>query len=112
MYVPPKIADSLPAVRHRKEQIWATGATGGAVPGKALGQFSETVERVNVRGLSVASHGVYIEEDSFNSFTGWFMEVSVVNVQRHGMTNEILCPSLKTKFGINLVHRILVQIDS
>ena len=87
-------------------------AKDGGESRKALGQLSETVEWINVWRFAITSHGIYVEQDSFHGFAGWFVEIGVVEVQGHSMTDEILCPSFKTKLGINLVHRILVQIDS
>lgn len=86
----------------------------GGQAGKALGEFTQAVQRVNVGRLAVASNGVSVEADSLDSFRSLARVGNVVigKVKGHGMANEILSTSLKAELVKDLLHSASVHVKA
>lgn len=81
---------------------------------EALGELSKTIERVDVGGLSVASHRVNVKADTVNDFltsTG-LIDVIISLVESHGVTNKVPSGSFKAEFVVHILHRAGLQIQS
>ena len=81
-------------------------AVDGGKTSKALGKLTQTVERVDVWGLSVAGHGVDVETDavdSIDSHTG-LVDVLIRWVQSHGVANEITGVLLEAELIVDILH--------
>lgn len=78
----------------------------GRQTGEALGQLAETVERVDVGGLSVASHRVSVEADTLKGLGGLSAgsEVAVVEVEGHGVADEVASASLEAELVVDILH--------
>lgn len=91
------------------------GATvDGRQTSKALRQLTQTVKRVDVRRLAVASHGVDVEADAVDGLHGhtWLGDVFVRRVKGHGVANEVAGVVLQTKLVIDLLHSARCDIQA
>ena len=86
----------------------------GRQTGEALGQLAETVERVDVRGLSVAGDRVAVELDTLDDLGSLSLggDVVVGEVQGHGMTDEVTGSRLETELVVHLLHRNVVDVQT
>ena len=71
-------------------------------PGKALGELSETIEGVDVRGLSPAGNGGGVESHGLVGEGPGLVLVGVIEEETHGVANEILGSGLQAKFLVDL----------
>lgn len=88
------------------------------VPGKSLGKLAKAVERIDVRALSISSHGGNIKLNAFVSFKSRLGEVAkelinrkgisvlVIEVQGEGVSNKVLGSGFKPKLGIDSRHGV------
>lgn len=89
-------------------------AVDGAETSEALGKFAETVERVDVRRLSVSCNTVSIQTNAFDGLGGAArcIEVGVGLVESHGVADEILRRRLQTKLVIDILHSAGAHIEA
>jgi hypothetical protein len=89
-------------------------AVDGRQTGETLGKLAKTVERVDVRRLSVSSNRVTVQADSLDglgSLAGGG-DVVVGEVESHGVTNEVLCGGLEAELVIDILHGALVDVQA
>jgi hypothetical protein len=67
-----------------------------------LGEFSESVERVDVRRLAPASDGGGVKIHGLEGLAPGLILIRIIKEETHGMTNEILGSRLKSKLLVNL----------
>lgn len=89
-------------------------AVDGRQAGKALGELAETVERVDVRRLAVASDRVAVHANALNGVGSLAAGCSVFvsEVESHGMADEVLGASLEAKLVIHLAHGAGVHVET
>lgn len=105
-------------------------AVDGTETRERLGKLSETVEGVDVGRFAVAGHRRRVKDDSVVRGARRLRNVAdrsvsaicvhrhctcnllVVQVQSHGMPNEVLGTGLETELLINGLHAISVKIDA
>jgi len=89
-------------------------AVDGRQAGKALGQFAEAVEGVDVGGLAVAGHGVGVEADALDGLFGLagVVDVLVGLVEGHGVADEVAGGGLEAELVIDLLHGALVEVEA
>lgn len=89
-------------------------AVDGGETGKALGELAKTVQRVDVRRLSVTGNRVTVEADALNGVGGLALggEVVIGEVEGHGVANEVLGASLKAELVVDLVHGAGVHVET
>ena len=76
----------------------------GGEPGEALGQLPQSVQRVEVGGLAVPGQGLRVQLDPLHGLHTGLAAVTVISVERHGVTNKVTRILIKTKFFVDLVH--------
>ena len=87
----------------------------GREAGEALRKLSETVERVDVGGLSVAGDRVTVEADALDGLGCLAGNVDVFAVGRiegHGVADEVSGSSLEAKLVVNILHGALVDVET
>ena len=89
-------------------------AVDGRKTGEALRKLTETVERINVRRLAIASHGVHIKADPVDGFGGHarFCDIEVGLEQSHRVTDEVTGIVFETELVIYILHRALRDIQA
>ena len=92
-------------------------AVDGAEAGEALGQAAEAVHGVDVGRLAVAVERVDVEVDRHDRRQRRLLEVAVVDVEGHGVADELLRQLLEAEVVVELLHRhdrqvlALVRLD-
>lgn len=86
----------------------------GRKTSKALGELAQAVQRVDVRRLAVAGHGVDVEADTVDSLDGGagLVDVLVRGVEGHGVTNEITGVILEAELVIHLLHGAATDVET
>lgn len=89
-------------------------AVDGRQTGEALGQLSESVERVDVRGLSVASDRVTVEADTVDGLGGLAggINVTVVEIKSHGVADEVTGTGLEAELFVDLLHGAVGHVQT
>lgn len=91
-----------------------SAAVDGGQTGETLRQFSKTVERVDVRRLSVSGNRVTVQADALDglrSLSG-VGDVVVGEVQSHGVANKVLGAGLKTELVVDVLHGTRVDVKA
>lgn len=91
-----------------------SAAVDGGQTGETLRKLAKTVERVDVRRLSVSSNRVTVQAnalDSLGSLAGCG-DVIVGEVKSHGVANEVLCGCLEAELVVNIFHGALVHVQT
>lgn len=85
----------------------------GGKTSEALRKLTETIERVDVWGLSVTSHRVHVQADAVNGLDSGagLVDVSVGGVQGHGVADEIASVILKAELVVDLLHGAVVDVE-
>jgi len=89
-------------------------AVDGTEAGETLGELSQSVERVDIRRLSVARNTVAIQADALDGLgrsTG-FIQVGIVVVKRHGVADKVLGCDLEAELVVDLLHGATAQVES
>lgn len=91
-----------------------SSAVDGRQTGETLGKLAKTVERVDVRRLSVSSNRVTVQADSLDSLGSLARggDVVVGEVESHGVANKVLCGGLEAELVIDVLHGALVDIQA
>lgn len=86
----------------------------GRQAGETLRKLAKTVERVDVRRLSVSGNRVTIKADSLDGLGSLARGGNVVvgEVESHGVANEVLCGGLEAELVIDVLHGALVDIQA
>ena len=89
-------------------------AVDGGKTGEALGKLAKAVERVDVWRLAVAGDGLAVEADALDGLRGGArgIEVVVVEVEGHGVADEILGAGLEAELVKDLLHGAGVHIEA
>jgi hypothetical protein len=89
-------------------------AVNGGEASKALGQFAEAVERVDVRRFAVAGHAVDVQTDAHDDLFGDanLRDILVGGVQRHGVSDEVARVRFQAVFVVNFLHGALVEVQA
>lgn len=82
--------------------------------GKSLRKLAETVEWVDVGGLSVAGDGVSVEADTLDGFWGitLLVEVGIGLVESHGVADEVSSSCLEAKLVVDIFHCACVDVET
>lgn len=89
-------------------------AVNGGQTGEALGQLAESVEGVDVWGLSVPGNRVAVQADTLNGIGSDTSggHVCVVEVQGHGVANEVPGGLLETEFVVHILHGAGAHVET
>mmetsp|Transcript_28912 Transcript_28912/g.44457 ORF Transcript_28912/g.44457 Transcript_28912/m.44457 type:complete len:200 (+) Transcript_28912:348-947(+) len=93
-------------VEHKRSSV------NGANSGKSFRQASQTVNRINVRRCSVATEGIAIRLEFLDGTQGGLVHVGLVELQTHGVTDELVGIGLHSKVRVKLAHGHLGQITT
>lgn len=86
----------------------------GRQTSETLGQLAETVQRVDVRRLSVPGYRVSVHPntvDSLGSLAG-LVKIGVVQVEGHGVPNEISGAGLEAEFVEDFLRGTLAYVET
>jgi predicted aldo/keto reductase-like oxidoreductase len=86
----------------------------GGQTSETLGKLAKTVQRVDVRRLSVSGNRVTVQADTLNGLRSLARggDVVISQVQSHGVANEVLGSIFKAELVINILHGAGVQIKT
>lgn len=89
-------------------------AVDGRQTGEALGQLAESVQRVDVGGLSVPGHRVAVQADALDGLGRGALGggVRIVEVQGHGMADEVLGAVLEAELVVDVFHCAVAQVET
>lgn len=81
-------------------------AVNGRETGETLGQLAQAVQRVDVRRLSVASHGVHVKTDALDTILSHALLLNVVigGVECHAVADEVASGLLEAVLVVDLLH--------
>lgn len=84
----------------------------GGQEGETLGKLSKTVEREDVGGVSETGHGLDVENDTLDGLTGRAVEVRVLGVESHGVSDELGGPGIESEDFVGLTHGVRVKVKT
>lgn len=86
----------------------------GGQTSKALRELTQSVKRVNVGRLSVASHGIHIQSNTVDGLSGLpgFGDVIVRLVQSHGVSDKVTGGSLERELIVYILHGASGHVES
>ena len=89
-------------------------AVDGGEASKTLRQFAETIERVDVRRLSVTGNRVSVEANALDNLGSLSLgrHVVVGEIECHGMADKIPGSSLETEFVVDFLHNAVVHVKT
>ena len=76
----------------------------GGKTSEGLGELGQTVERVDVRGFSVAHERLSVQLDTTDGGEGQLVEVGIITVESDGVTDEVNCVLFQLPVGEHLPH--------
>mmetsp|Transcript_21882 Transcript_21882/g.62364 ORF Transcript_21882/g.62364 Transcript_21882/m.62364 type:complete len:422 (+) Transcript_21882:43-1308(+) len=76
----------------------------GADAGEALWESAQAVDRVDVRGSSVPLQRVHVHLEVLDGWQRRLVHVGLVELQAHGMGNELVRVGLHAERGVELAH--------
>lgn len=70
------------------------------------------MKRVYVGALAIAGHGRDIQNDLVNGLASRLLQIVVVQMKGHGVTNKVLGSRLESKLLVNFDHGVLVKVKA
>mmetsp|Transcript_30538 Transcript_30538/g.57215 ORF Transcript_30538/g.57215 Transcript_30538/m.57215 type:complete len:316 (-) Transcript_30538:54-1001(-) len=84
----------------------------GTNSGESFGQTSQSVDRIDVGGSSVSTEGITIGLELRDGWQGRQVHVFFVELQTHGVTDELMSVGLQPKVGVELTHGHFGEVSS
>ena len=82
--------------------------------GEALRKLAKTVQGVDVRGLAVPGNRVTVQADPLDGLSSLtrLLDVAIVQVQGHGMADEVPSGGLKAELVVDILHRAILEVKT
>lgn len=89
-------------------------AIDGAEAGETLGQFTQTVEGIDVRRLSISSDTVSVQTNALDGLgrTARGVKVGVGLVESHSVAYEVLSRGFETKLVVDILHGAGAHVET
>src|SRR4051812_21581984 len=80
-----------------------------AQSGEAFRKATQTIQRVNIRGLAISFQGVCVQLNSFDGLQGRLVEIVVISMKSHSVASEGLGVGIQAVFRVHFAGSHAVQ---